>query len=171
MRCSELLRASRQLLFLVRARLVRATFFRSSYAFSSPHHAATAPRSAVAELEVVRQPRTFYIMKHLQLDESASSALRIAFRIIGPTGSLFEQWFHQLLSERQELQAFRPELSGSILRLDATTLPGVADAFDTVVGQAHGAVEHVKEVDQQKRQLDEQAKQDTLANFRQSQGL
>ena len=54
MRCSELLRASRQLLFLVRARLVRVTFFRSSYVFTSPYHAATAPRSAVAELEVVR---------------------------------------------------------------------------------------------------------------------
>ena len=55
MRCSERLRASRHLLFLARTRFFRATLFRSSYAPSSLHHAATAPRSAVAELGVVRR--------------------------------------------------------------------------------------------------------------------
>ena len=34
---------------------LRATFLRSPYAFTSLHHAATAPRSAVAELGVVRR--------------------------------------------------------------------------------------------------------------------
>ena len=55
MRCSELLRASRWLLFLACASLVRAFLFRSSYVSPSLHHAATAPRSAVAELGVVRR--------------------------------------------------------------------------------------------------------------------
>jgi len=59
-RCSERLRVSSRLAgtILARTRLVRATFFSSSYAFTSLHHAATAPRSAVAELGVVKRLRT-----------------------------------------------------------------------------------------------------------------
>ncbi len=68
-------------------------------------------------------------MKHLDLDEKASTKNRIALRINRPTDAEFEKWFQCRLDAKPELKAFRPELFGSRLLIDVTTLSRVADAF------------------------------------------
>lgn len=72
---------------------------------------------------------------------------------------------------RKDLQGLRPELSGSKLSIDMTSLPGVADAFDAVIGRAQGVVEHANAVGREKRQIDAQDKKDMLDRFKKNQGL
>ena len=110
-------------------------------------------------------------MQYLKLDENTSSDSRIAFRIIKPTAYLFGEWFYRMLESRSDLQAFRPELSGPFLFIDATNHAGVADAFDTIVGHAHGSVEHARTVEAEKQQIDDQAKQSAIERFKKSQTL
>jgi hypothetical protein len=111
-------------------------------------------------------------MKHLKLDEKASSDTRMALQMIKPGGRLFDKWFYRLLAEsHSELHALQPELRSSTLFINATSRAGVADAFDTIVGQAHGAVERSKSVEAEKQQIDAQAKESAIECFKKSQGL
>jgi hypothetical protein len=109
------------------------------------------------------------IMKHLRLEESSSSVNRIAFRIIGVANDPFHKWFWELL--RWDLQAFNPILNGDLLFIDATTLPGVADAFDALTGEALGAAEREREAKREIRRFKEDQKRSSIEKFKESQGL
>ncbi len=106
MRCSERLRVSRKLLFLTRPRLVRATFFSSLYAFPSLHHAATAPRSAVAELGVVRRCYPHHNMRihwlklvigAVAVEIAAVLVLVVAVALFGPHEATADQAYAEKL--------------------------------------------------------------------------
>jgi hypothetical protein len=95
----------------------------------------------------------------------------MVFRITCPTGNLFEQSFYQLLESRIDLQGLNPKLNGSNLSFDNTSIPGTADAFDSLVVTAKGMVEHINDVDAEMRKINEQANREAVEKFKKNQGL
>ena len=131
MRCSERLRVSRYLLFYVRASSFRATFLSSSYVSPSLHHAATAPRSAVAELGVVRRFRTRPVKREIQylntdLDLVAAQSLKALAATLAANGVFplhVDQrddgnWYATLETEEQFTQP-EPNITAILTVLEA----------------------------------------------------
>ena len=87
-------------------------------------------------------------LTHIEYYKTASTAIRLVFRVSGPDSNYprFESAFRGGLERRKDLQGFNPELTGELLKFDYTTLPGVAEGFDKVVGLALSEVANERSV-------------------------
>jgi hypothetical protein len=112
-------------------------------------------------------------MNALKFDEESTTKDRLAFQIIGQSGEEFEKHFYRLIASdsNQPLSALNPKIEGGLLTFDAVThLPGIDEAFDTVVQQAQSIVQHENDVANEKIKIKAHQKDEVIRKFTKSQG-